>query len=93
MLTEISEKGVSFYKPNIRHNEENKLVLDGICWVKDDQLDCYNWEEEDMLWILDTKPASDDYLPVDLYFCHNVNQNATGWVTQDQVKFSLELAE
>ncbi|MNW65964.1 hypothetical protein D3C74_443910 [compost metagenome] len=77
MFVEIEKNRVSIYEPNIRYNEKNELILDGICWVKDDQLDCYNWENEDMLWILDTIPASDDY--GDRYYCHNVNQNATGW--------------
>ncbi|MBE7896113.1 hypothetical protein G7L40_20580 [Paenibacillus polymyxa] len=93
MFAEIEKNRVSIYEPNIRYNEKNELILDGICWVKDDQLDCYNWENEDMLWILDTIPASDNDIPEDRYYCHNVNQNATGWVLHHQVNFNLELAE
>lgn len=90
MKAEISETGVSIYQPKIKKNTEGKLMVDGICWVKGDSLNCYDWENEDMLWILDTIPASDDDLPVDQYYCHNVLKDEGGWVVKDQVKFTLD---
>ncbi|MFB5758962.1 hypothetical protein [Paenibacillus medicaginis] len=88
-----SENVVQFLKPRIEYDEKGKLKIEGICWISGDNLDCYEWEDEDMLWILDTIPASEDSIPVDQYYCFNVNQNDCDWVTKDQVKFSLELTQ
>lgn len=76
------------YNPIIKYNLNGELILDGVCWVDKDWLECYEWENEDMLWILDTIPMSDKF-PENQYYCYNINKCSLGWTANHQVKFEL----
>jgi len=91
MRFEILQDGVKITKPVIQRDEKGQLRAIGQCFVKHNELDCYGWEHEDTLLILDKIDADPNDIPVNQYFCMNLNkQEDTGWVMEDQIMFELK---
>lgn len=88
MRVEVSKEGAKVIKPNIQYIN-GKLKILGTCWVKGDWLECYGWEDEDQLFILDKIPADPNGIPEDQYFVSNPYRNDSGWVLRNQITFKL----
>lgn len=85
----LSKQGVKVIKPTLQY-ENGKLKILGTCWVKGDALECYGWEDEEQLLILDKIPASPETLPEDQYYVLNpFRDNDSGWVLRSQITFEL----
>lgn len=87
--TEDGKVEVHIHHPNIKR-VDGKIQYIGSCWVKGDSLDCYGWEDEDQLLIIDKIPAEPEDIPVDQYYVLNTCKQETGWVLKDQVTFELK---
>jgi hypothetical protein len=88
MQVHVSKKGIEVVKPNIEYVNGKPKVL-GSCWVKGSSLDCYGWEDEEQLLILDKIPGDPDKIPEDQYFVWNPYRNEYGWVLKHQITFEL----
>lgn len=84
----ISKDGVKVIKPNIKYINGKVKIL-GTCWVKGDWLECYGWEDEEQLFILDKIPASEETIPEDQYYVWNSCKSDFGWVLRSQITFEL----
>lgn len=87
---ETGKNELHIIQPNIQYTEKGKLKALGGCWVNGDQLECYGWDNEDMLWIFNKVDADPEGIPVVQYYCFNPLKNDYGWVTEDQVKFEMD---
>lgn len=89
MQFEISKNGVKVIWPDIQY-VDGKLKVLGSCWVKGPWLECYGWEDEEQLLILDKIPADPEGIPEKQYYVWNPYRNDFGWVLRSQITFALD---
>lgn len=89
-MPEILKFGaLEIVKPEFDYDGNGLPKVIGVCAVADSQLECYDWDYEDILLIFDIRKP-DTTMPLYQFYCMNVSQDgSTGWANEDQVKFTL----
>ena len=89
-MPEIIRVGsVEILQPVVEYDEDGRPKVLGVCAVANSQLECYDWDYEDLLLILDIRKP-DTTVPLYQFYCVNITKDSSsGWANEDQVKFTL----